>query len=112
MPWHEIDLYRLVLNGKERRELASDLTPMERALVEGGLTLSQIAWRRKKRGEYLTDSRMAAEFPATPEEAFVNTGSAVFDSADVEELRLGCLEARCADRYAAMRSPGAAPWRA
>lgn len=93
VPWHEIDLYRLVLNGKERRELASDLTPMERALVEGGLTLSQIAWRRKKRGEYLTDSQMAAEFPATPEEAFVNTGSAVFDSADVEELRLGCLEA-------------------
>lgn len=90
VPWHEIRRYRVPLAEDERRRLASELTPLERALVESGLTLAQIAWRRRKRGEYLCDEHMAAEFPATPGEAFVNTGAGVFDPADVETLRLGC----------------------
>ena len=93
VPWHEIARYRMALTGEERREVASTLSAMEKALVENGLTLGQIAWRRWKRGEYLSDEHMAAEFPANPEEAFVNTGAGVFDPADVESLRRGCREA-------------------
>ncbi len=92
VPWFEIARYRIALSREQRRGVAMSLTPMERSLVDRGLTLSQIAWRRWKRGEYLTDSQMAAEFPASPEEAFVNTGAGVFDPADVEALRSHCAD--------------------
>lgn len=92
VPWTEIERYRISLTDDERREVAATLSPLETAFVENGLTLSQIAWRRWKRGEYLCDEHMAAEFPANPEEAFVNTGSGVFDPADVEAMRAGCEE--------------------
>lgn len=92
VPWFEITRYRMALDPEERRDIASTLTAMETALIDRGLTLSQIAWRRWKRGEYLTDAQMASEFPASPEEAFVNTGAGVFDPADLEALRKLCAD--------------------
>lgn len=92
VPWLEIARYRLDLSADpdRRRALAESLTEYEKALVAQGATLGQIAWRRKKRGEYPSDEAMAAEFPATDIEAFVNTGSGVFNPADCERLRLDC----------------------
>ncbi|MDE6331246.1 MAG: hypothetical protein K2L80_01455 [Muribaculaceae bacterium] len=90
VPWYEIDIYRL--EPDDRESFAASLDDYEKWLWNGvGLTLDRIWWYRCKSREYSSREQMQANFPTTPQEAFVNSGNNVFDSASVERLRLDCF---------------------
>ena len=57
------------------------LTPLEEALVaDHGLDLAQLQWRRNKIASYDGDlDRFHVDYPATPDEAFIGTGSNVYN---------------------------------
>lgn len=83
--WHEMDEYRMPYHGEV-------LTEEEKVLKEDfGLDDEQIMWRRwcinNNCGGDL--DKFHQEYPATPEEAFIATGTCVFDSrAIVIRLRM------------------------
>ncbi len=62
----------------------------ERSLFDAGLCFQQIYWRRCKRLEMDSEERFNAEFPLHDTDAFASNELNVFDSVQVEELRLGC----------------------
>lgn len=104
--WYEIDQYRAVLTDDECRELAlrlwesreneaavSDREEPGRYLWwlwEKGATLEAIAWYISERSKYSEHGLMASEYPSDDVEAFVHSGSRVFDKYRVEALRDGC----------------------
>lgn len=88
VPWYEIDIYTTQVADAEA--LWTTLTDYEKHLWQLGCTLGQIQWYRDKLREYPSPHLMQAEFPTSASEAFVNTGSGVFDLAHVDTLRLGC----------------------
>lgn len=88
VPWHEIDIYSREL--ADPAAFAASLTPAEQAMWQSGLTLEQIAWYRLKLSEIGCPRRMMSEYPASPVEAFANTGAGVFPAAAVENLRQEC----------------------
>ena len=91
VPWHEIDIYSA--EPADRRALWESLSTYELELWQiHGCSLAQIEWYRSKRREMVSDDKMFAEYPTTPSEAFINTGSAVFAPAHVEALRVDCCE--------------------
>lgn len=90
VPWYEIDMYRMEID--DARALIAGFTPYEKWLWKQGLTLEMIQWYHSKRGEFPSDEAMHAEYPATPTEAFTNTGRNVFDNGDIERLRHSCRE--------------------
>jgi|HubBroStandDraft_6_1064221.scaffolds.fasta_scaffold00184_13 hypothetical protein len=55
---------------------------------EGGLTISKLAWRRRKMSTYNDMNEYRANYPMDPEDAFLSTGVNVFD---LERLKL-CYE--------------------
>ena len=63
-------------------------------LWERGATLEGINWYVSFRSQYASHEQMAAECPTDDVEAFVNTGSSVFDKYRVEPLRKACREPR------------------
>lgn len=87
VPWFEIDIYRV--NPPDAEAFARSLTEAERRMWAMGLTLDRLYWRRLKRAEYSTEQQMQSEYPANDNEAFVTTGTGVFDAADVDALREG-----------------------
>ncbi|MCM1370234.1 MAG: terminase [Candidatus Amulumruptor caecigallinarius] len=105
--WHEIDQYTLELDEAAKRKLASSLregrnseaAPNDRSqpgkylwwLWEQGATLEAIAWYISERSKYTDHGLMAAEYPSDDVEAFVHSGSRVFDKYRVERLRAECL---------------------
>ena len=62
----------------------------EQLLFSLGATLQGIAWYRQKRKEYDDHGDMMSEYPSTDEEAFQNSGSKVFKTANVLKLRNTC----------------------
>lgn len=88
VPWYEIEIYRSEVADPLGLWMAMDA--YERGLWEQGITLERIAWYHSKRREYASHHQMMAEYPTTPQEAFTNTGSNVFDAAAVERLKEGC----------------------
>lgn len=88
VPWHEIDYYRLPV--EDTAAVMDSLDDYEKELVAAGCDAGQIAWYRFKLAEMGSREKMMAEFPSTPAEAFIATGSGVFDRAAVEALRAGC----------------------
>lgn len=89
VPWHKIEIYRL--DPPDPAAFAASLDAYETDLWEHhGLCLDQIYWYRCKASEYADRSLMQAEFPTTPEEAFLNTGSSVFAVEAIERLRAEC----------------------
>ncbi|MDE5930481.1 MAG: hypothetical protein K2H03_08385 [Muribaculaceae bacterium] len=96
VPWYEIDIYRL--EPEDAEVLAGSLDDYELALWNDfGLTLDRIWWYRCKSREYSSREQMQANFPTTAQEAFINSGSGVFDTASVERLRLGCRRGECGE---------------
>lgn len=63
-------------------------------LWEKGATLEAIHWYKSERSKYSEHGLMAAEYPSDDVEAFVHSGSRVFDKYKVEALRPGCEDAR------------------
>ncbi|MBD5201802.1 MAG: terminase [Bacteroidales bacterium] len=102
--WFDIELYQLPFSSDELREsFARSLvtnrfnaaTRSEREecgkylwwLWERGATLEGIHWYIEERAKYHSHGDMASEYPSDDIEAFVNSGSAVFDKYCVEALR-------------------------
>ncbi len=90
VPWYEIEIYRTEV--ADAGALWNEMDAYERGLWEQGLTLERINWYHMKRREYPSHYQMMAEYPTTPQEAFTNTGTNVFDSTAVERLRTGCAD--------------------
>lgn len=94
VPWYYIDIYRTPLKGgaEAARALWESLDEYElRLWTDAGVTLDQLNWYHHKRLEYPDHALMKAEYPTYPDEAFANTGNAVFNPADIERLRHGCI---------------------
>lgn len=89
VPWYEIEMYQCEVADPEA--LWHSLNDYELALWRRGITLERILWYRLKRREYPDQHQMMAEYPTTPQEAFSNTGTNVFDAEAVERMRLGCF---------------------
>lgn len=104
--WYEIPQYSLSFNEGERENFA-------RALLEGkdneqpendrsqpgaylwwlwtkGASLEAIHWYVKERAKYSDHAQMASEYPSDDIEAFVHSGTRVFDRYRVEDLREDC----------------------
>lgn len=104
--WFDIDQYSIELDESGRREWARKLLGgrnVEAAasdreqpgaylwwLWEQGATLEALAWYVAERSKYSDHGLMAAEYPSDDVEAFVHSGSRVFDCYKVETLREGC----------------------
>lgn len=63
-------------------------------LWEKGASLEAINWYIQERAKYTDHGLMASEFPSDDVEAFVNSGSRVFDKYKVEILRRSCRPPR------------------
>ena len=90
VPWYEIEMYRTECQDAEA--FVRSWNAYERGLWEQGLTIEMIQWYHDKRMEFVTDSGMMSEYPTNPVEAFANTGSGVFSSKHIEQLRRGCCD--------------------
>lgn len=78
VPWYEIDIYKTEpLSLSEVERLRKDLDAYELQLIDRmGVEPERVAWYHRKRREYPTHEAMMAEFPSTPEEAFLNGDAA------------------------------------
>ena len=102
--WFDIELYQLPFDSEEaRRRFAkwlidnhrNNATASDREecgkylwwLWKIGATLEGINWYIAERAKYHDHGSMASEYPSDDIEAFVNSGSSVFDKYCVEELR-------------------------
>jgi hypothetical protein len=102
--WLDIELYQMPFESQQQRaEFASWLyanrlnpsPPSDREepgkylwwLWTIGATLEGIHWYVEERAKYHDHGSMASEYPSDDIEAFVNSGSAVFDQYAVEALR-------------------------
>lgn len=105
--WYDIDQYSLPFNSEEeKRKFAESLLKFKSKetadsereqsgaylwwLWEQGATLEALNWYVKERAKYSEHGLMAAEYPSDDVEAFVHSGSRVFDKYRVEELRKDC----------------------
>lgn len=75
IPWFYDDSYRI-----KGIQGFNDITDQEKELVDVfGIDSEQIAWRRKKRRDMSKPELFPQEYPATEDEAFISSGSMVFD---------------------------------
>lgn len=105
--WHHVEADTLPFaTEKERRDFAAwihanrnqSTAPSQREesgrylwkLWRQGATLEGINWYVTERAKHMEHGQMAAECPSDDVEAFVNSGAAVFDIYQVEELRPDC----------------------
>ena len=89
VPWYDINLYRTP--PADAAALWLSLSDYERDLWHTHkCSLSQIQWYRNKLRETGLEEKMHAEFPTTPREAFISTGSNVFATDHLEAMRLRC----------------------
>lgn len=107
VPWYEIEQNSLevedrrafagrLLDGRESRASASNREEPGSYLWwlwERGATLSGINWYIKERAKMSSHGMMASECPSDDIEAFVNSGTSVFDKYQVEAFRRGCQRA-------------------
>lgn len=102
--WFDIELYQLPFESNEDLEKfatwlhhnrLNNSAPSDREecgkylwwLWKIGATLEGIHWYVEERAKYHDHGSMASEYPSDDVEAFVNSGSAVFDKYAVEALR-------------------------
>lgn len=105
--WFDIDLYTLPFESKKQRnEFATWLWENRNNknansnreepgqylwwLWEKGATLEAIHWYVEERKKYTDHAYMASEYPSDDIEAFVHSGSMVFDKYKVEKFRAAC----------------------
>jgi len=82
VPWHEIEIYRRQVDNRERDTLLRHLDDYELALLRDGVPLEAVAWYHDKRAEYPTHEQMMAEYPGTPDEAFLASACAPLSPQD------------------------------
>jgi hypothetical protein len=89
-PWFKHDPYTIANHHLSFEDLEAE----ERAIIEAfprDVTLGKLAWRRRKIASIGID-KFHENYPCTPEEAFLSTGSNVFD---MEDLRHCYKELPC-----------------
>jgi len=90
IPWFRDPRYTLPVSDEARRLITSTYTDAERDLVKNrGLTVEQIAWRRKKIDDLTTNgtSRLfPQEYPEDVESCFLSSGEHFFDIAKVQAI--------------------------
>lgn len=111
IPWFEIEQYALPFpSDKEKSEFAqnlyknrlNDYAPSKRQepgkylwwLWNKGASLEAINWYVQERAGRNDHAVMAAEYPSDDVEAFVHSGSMVFDKYKVEEFKKACRPPR------------------
>lgn len=97
LPWYFHREYSLKLEEEDREELLDTLDQKEKWLLRqrsplgNPVTLGQLAWRRRKISNMTPSPGLTKEeffrqeYPATPDEAFLSTGTVVFDRDRLEE---------------------------
>lgn len=105
IPWYEIDDYSLPFDGSAYafaeqlylgRESLNVMSAREEPgrylwwLWEQGATLEAIHWYVQERSGKNDHAEMASEFPSDDVEAFVHSGSMVFDKYKVEAFKQSC----------------------
>ena len=102
--WYDIDQYRSEISdyegfakwlweNKDNRNAMSDREEPGQYLWwlwEKGATLEAIQWYVLERPKYNDHGQMASEYPSDDVEAFVHSGSMVFDRYQVEKFRKAC----------------------
>lgn len=102
--WYDIDQYRstvkdykalatwLWLNRNNRNAMSDREEPGQYLwwLWQKGATLEAIQWYIMERTKYNDHGQMASEYPSDDVEAFVHSGSMVFDRYQVEKFRKAC----------------------
>lgn len=105
--WYDIDQYSLPFaSEQEKMDFADTLLKYKEKEVadsereqpgaylwwlwQRGATLEALHWYVTERAKYSEHGLMAAEYPSDDVEAFVHSGSRVFDKYRVEELRADC----------------------
>lgn len=95
VPWFMIDINSMDIDDDDIEAFWESMTPYERTLWDvHHCTLQQIKWYRRKLSEFPKAELMHAEFPTSPEEAFVSSDANVFANKDVERLRKHCRQPR------------------
>ena len=102
--WYDIDQYRSEISDYEgfarwlweNRDNRNAMSDREEPgqylwwLWEKGATLEAIQWYVLERPKYNDHGQMASEYPSDDVEAFVHSGSMVFDRYQVEKFRKAC----------------------
>lgn len=103
--WWEIDLYRVdrldnpeafatwLYENRENNNVNSDREEPGKYLWwlwELGATLEAIQWYILERAKYADHGHMASEYPSDDDEAFVHSGTRVFDKYKVKKLEATC----------------------
>ena len=88
-----VEQYKAKHNGKMLAE--SELDEEELQLMSLGATIEQIIWRRDKISVNGLDA-FHVEFPSTPEESFLVTGSSVFDKERISKMLISLTERKIA----------------
>lgn len=113
--WYEIeqysepvdDVYAFAQRLYENRMNTNTMSTREESgqylwwLWESGATLEAINWYILERSKYNDHGDMASEYPSDDVEAFVHSGSMIFDKYKVEKFKPACRSPRCVgDVYA------------
>ena len=80
-PWHEFPEYTLDLTPEEQELFIDSMDPLleEDELLDWGLTVGQLAWRRDKLEEMNYDLKsFKQEYPKTLDECFQTSGESIF----------------------------------
>jgi hypothetical protein len=86
VPWFEIDMYESDIT--DYPLFIQGMNEYDRFLWGKGATLENIKWYNEyKAGENKTDIEMNEEYPSTPEEAFISSGSRVYPHQYVSNAR-------------------------
>jgi len=91
LPWHTFDEYQYVLSEKEEAYFLEHLIDEydEPKLLQFGLTIGQLAWRRDKIEELDFDlNEFKQEYPMTLDECFQATGRSIFAKINYEPTEL------------------------
>lgn len=87
VPWSIVPRYREEVDAVTRRDIEQELTPIEVKLLEDGLTIEQIAWRRTKmRTERYTELRFKREYPLSDLDPFLLAESGWFDQEGLSRM--------------------------
>lgn len=95
VPWFKIDMYQTAMTEEEYPEFIATMTEHDWFAWRNGATLEGIKWYNEfQRDEKYEDSQMYEEFPTTPEEAFISTGSRVIPYVYINNARSTILKPR------------------
>ena len=95
LPWFELPEYTREFNLHKEKDLFSQtLNDEEKELLRvHKLTLEQLYWRRWTIADLRGDVELfRQEYPATPEEAFIVSGSPIFNRQALREMAIKCTE--------------------